>query len=159
MQRFLLILITAIALVSCTMGSTELAQDTGILPSTCGNDGACIEATIDGTDHCGSAQVIITGEESIVTGVDLVGNTLIVQADELLVGNHEVTDASNGLLYMQSGTPYVITPGDPGTLTITQVDTTAHVLKGSFNAHLHNEMSGSSRHVAGSFDVVYTVEQ
>lgn len=161
MQRYLPLAIIAIALVSCAKDTTEIAQDTGILPSTCGSDGARIEATVDGNSYCGSAQVIATGEEStvIVTGVDLTGNTLIVQADSLAIGVHEVTDANNGILYMAASTPYVIMPGDPGTLTITQVDTTAHVLKASFEAQLHNEMSGAVRQVQGSLDVVYTVEQ
>lgn len=146
---------------ACAKDTTELAQDVGILPSTCGSDGARVQATIDGASYCGNAQIIATGSEGtvIVTGVDLSGSTLVVQADSLAVGEQAITDATNGVLYMQGNTPYVVMPGQPGTLTITQVDTTAHLLKANFSVTLHNEMSGGTHAVQGSLDVVYTVEE
>lgn len=154
--------ITIIAALSgCAKDTAELAQDAGILPSTCGSDGARIQATIDGASYCGSAQVIATGSEGtvIVTGVDLTGSTLIIQADSLVVGEQAITDATNGVLYMHNSAPYVVMPGQPGTLTITHVDTSAHVFKANFNVTLHNEMSGGTHAVQGSVDVVYTVEE
>lgn len=146
---------------SCAKETEDIAQETGILPNTCGSNGARIQAIIDGTTYCSNAQVLATGDEGtvIATGVDLLGNTLIVQADSLAIGVQPITDANNGLLYMQSGTPYVVMAGDPGTLTITAVDTIAHVLQASFSANLHNEMSGATRNVQGNVDVVYTVGQ
>lgn len=146
---------------ACAKDTTELAQDVGILPSTCGSDGARVEATIDGSSYCGSTHIIATGSEGtvIVTGVDLTGSTLVVQADSLALGEQAITDATNGVLYMQGNTPYVVMPGQPGTLTITQADTTAHVFKANFNVTLHNEMSGGTHAVQGSVDVVYTVEE
>ncbi|MBK8498295.1 MAG: hypothetical protein IPL52_05645 [Flavobacteriales bacterium] len=150
-----------IGFASCAKDTQEVAQDTGILPATCGSNGARVQASIDGSPYCSNAQVIATGDEGtvIVTGVDLLGSTLIVQADSLAIGAQPITDANNGLLYMQSGTPYVMMAGDPGTLTITAVDTIAHVLQASFSANLHNEMSGATRNVQGNVDVVYTVGQ
>lgn len=160
-QALPIIAIGILFLTSCEKDTEERAQDAGILPTTCGSDGARLQATVDGSSYCGSAQLIAMGEDStvIVTGIDLTGNTLVVQADELVVGEQVVTDASNGVMYMQGNTPYVVMPNDPGTLTITQADTTAHVLKASFNVPLHNEMSGGTRAVQGTLDVVYTVEE
>lgn len=150
-------LLTA-GLVSCAKDTEDLAQSAGILPSTCGSDGARVQATVDGNSYCGNAQVLATGDEGtvIVTGVDLLGNTLIIQADSLVVGTQAITEATNGVMYMHSGTPYVVQQGQPGTLHITQVDTVAHILKADFDVLLRNEMSGASHAVQGSLDVVYT---
>ena len=150
-------LLTA-GLVSCAKDTEDLAQSAGILPSTCGSDGARVQATVDGNSYCGNAQVLATGDEGsvMVTGIDLLGNTLVIQLDSLALGQQAITDATNGLLYMASGTPYVVEPGNPGTLTITQVDTSARTVKADFDAMLRNEMSGNARHVVGSLDVVYT---
>ena len=155
------VLALLLLLASCAKDTEDIAQETVILPATCGSDGARIQATIDGSAYCGSAQVLATGDEGtvIATGVDLLGNTLIVQADSLALGIQPITEANNGLLYMQSGTPYAVMGGDPGTLTIIAVDTIAHILQASFSATLHNEMSGATRNVQGSMDVEYTVGQ
>jgi hypothetical protein len=138
-------------LTACVKDTEDLAQDLGVIPNGCGSDGARFQATVDGNSYCASAQVIATGEgfSVTVTGVDLTGNTLVLQ---------EMTEASNGLLYMESGTTYVMLPGNTGTLTITEADTTAHILKATFDAILHNDASGDARHLAASLDVVYTVE-
>jgi hypothetical protein len=154
----LVILLALGALTACQKETQELAQDAGLLPSTCGQAGARVQATIDGNSYCGNAQVLATGDEGsvMVTGIDLLGNTLVIQLDSLALGQQAITDATNGLLYMASGTPYVVEPGNPGTLTITQVDTSARTVKADFDAMLRNEMSGNARHVVGSLDVVYT---
>ena len=148
-------------LAACVKDTEDLAQDLGVLPNGCGTDGARFQATVNGDSYCASAQVIATGEgfSVTVTGVDLTGNTLILQADSIAVGQQEMTEAGNGLLYMESGTTYVMLPGNTGTLTITEADTTAHILKATFDAILHNDASGDARHLAASLDVVYTVEQ
>ncbi|MBK9193427.1 MAG: hypothetical protein IPO17_00230 [Flavobacteriales bacterium] len=157
----LTLLVIIVGLTGCAKESADLAQDVGLLSNTCGTEGARLQATVDGASYCGNAQLIATGSEGtvIVTGVDLTGSTLIIQADSLAVGEQAITDATNGVLYMQNSAPYVVLPGQPGTLTITHVDTTAHVFKANFNVTLHNEMSGGTRSVQGSVDVVYTVEE
>ncbi len=152
-------LVLIAGLASCQKDTTEVARDLGVLPSTCGQDGARMQATIDGASYCGNAQLIATGDEGtvIITGIDLTGNTLIVQVDSLAVGEQDITEATNGVMYMHNGSPYVVMPGETGTLTITQVDTTAHVLKANFSVTLRNDMNGISHGVVGSLDVVYTV--
>lgn len=146
---------------ACVKDAEETAQDLGVLPTTCGSDGARLQASVAGTSYCASAYVSAVGEGStiIVSGVDLTGNTLVVQMDSLVLGEQSITDAHNSVLYMQSGTPYVVVPGDPGTLDITSLDTVAHVIKASFAVTLHNEMSGGTKTAQGSLDVLYTEEE
>lgn len=148
-------------LTACVKDTDDLAQALGVIPNGCGTDGARFQATVDGNSYCASAQVFATGEgfSVMVTGVDLAGNTLVLQADSIAVGQQEMTAASNGLLYMESGTTYVMLPGNTGTLNINEADTTAHILKATFDAIIHNDASGAARHVEASLDVVYSVEQ
>ncbi|HRH36756.1 MAG TPA: hypothetical protein PK760_00330 [Flavobacteriales bacterium] len=156
-----IVTIIASTFIACVKETEKAAQDTGILPTTCGSDGHRLQATIDGVNYCGNAQVIATGDSTtvIATGVDLLGNTIVVQADSLVVGEQAINMTSNGVLLIQSGSTYNVTPDHPGTLTISQIDTSAHVFKASFDVMLHCELSGVNRHVVGNCDVVYTVGQ
>jgi len=143
---------------SCAKDAAELAQDVGVIPAGCGANGARMQATIDGASYCASAHVhaIGTDDAVVVTGVDLAGNTLVLQADTLGVGDHLISEAQNGLLYMHMGTAYVVGPQQTGTLSITQHDPAARALKASFNASVYNEASGATRAVQGDIDVVYS---
>jgi hypothetical protein len=156
---FIALLIVPITFIACAKETEEAAQSAGVLPATCGSDGHRFQATIDAVNYCGNAQVLATGDSTsvIVTGVDLLGNTIVVQADSLVTGQQAITMTSNGALLIQNGNTYNQTPDHPGTLTITQLDTAAHVLKASFDVMLHNEMIGNYRHVVGNVDVIYTV--
>ena len=161
MRSITLLLAIIIGLTACQKDTTEVAQDVGVLPQGCGSDGARLQATVDGNSYCASAQVVAVGEgfSVTVTGVDLTGNTIILQADSIGMGTQPITEANNGILLIQNGTTYVVLPGNSGTLHITEADTTAHVFKASFDVTLQNDVSGQSRAVQGSLDVVYTEEQ
>lgn len=147
-----------ILLSSCLKDTEELAQDTGLLPSTCGSAGARLQATIGSGSYCANGQLIATGDGSsvMITGIGLSGSTLIVQVDSLGIGVQAITEATNGLLYMENGNSYTINPIEPGTLHITEADTAARVLKASFSANLRNDMSGITRNVNGELDVVWS---
>lgn len=157
----LLMFAATLMLGSCLKDTEELAQDAGLLPSGCGSVGARIQATVDGSSYCASAQVnaVGDGQSVIVTGVGLTGTTLIVQVDSTALGMQSITEASNGVLYMENGSSFTVMPGQTGSLHITQLDTAARTIKASFDVTLHNEMSGSSRSVSGDFDVHWTEEE
>lgn len=142
----------------CMKDSEDLAQQAGILPSTCGSAGARLQATVGSSSYCASGQVQATGDghSVMVTGFNLTGATLIVQVDSLALGTQPITEASNGLLYMENGNTYVMQPGHSGSLTITTADTVARSLRAAFAATLWNELSGQTRAVQGDLDVVWT---
>lgn len=148
----------SLLLAACAKEAEDLAQDSGVLPSSCGSAGARLQATIGGASYCANGQVIATGDGAsvVVTGVSLLGTTLIVQIDSVATGAFTVTEAANSLLYMENGTSYTLLPPDAGTITITHADTLARSLKADFSATLRNEMSGASRSVQGQLDVVWT---
>jgi hypothetical protein len=151
-------LLAAALLTACLKDSEDLARDTGLLPSTCGNDGARLQAQVNGSDYCAGAQVLATGDGSsvVVTGVSLTGTSLVIQVDSLATGTQAITEASNGILFMENGSSYVVAPQQPGAITITLVDTAAHALKAQFNAVLYNELNGTSRSLQGNLDVVWS---
>ena len=152
------ILTVVLTLVACSKAEQEVAEDLGLVPDECGSAGARLEATVGGASYCASLQLVATGGEGtvIVTGVAADGSTLVVQFDELDPGTHAITEATNGLMWMQMGTSYTVAPGTEGVLEITAHDTALHVLKASFSAPLFNEMNGQTKQAAGSLDVVYT---
>ncbi len=159
-KRFtpLALLAVSLLVVACTKESEEFAQSTGVLPTACGSPGARLQATIAGDAYCANGQVLATGDglSVIVTGVSISGSTLVLQVDSIGLGTQFITEASNGLLYMESGSSYVVLPGQVGSITITQADTSARALKASFAANLGNEMSGQSVAVQGEVDVIWT---
>lgn len=140
---------------ACLKDTEELAQDAGVLPASCGSDGARIQATVDGSSYCASAQVhaVGDGQSVIVTGVGLTGTTLVVQMDSIAVGTQSITEASNGVLYMENGTSYTVLPNQTGNLHITQLDTAARTIKAAIDVTLQNEASGSSRAISANIDV------
>ena len=154
----LALLVVAMLATACTKESEDIALTTGILPSTCGALGARLQATISGDAYCANGQVLATGDglSVIVTGVSISGSTLVLQVDSIGLGTQFITEASNGLLYMESGSSYVVLPGQVGSITVTQADTSARVLKASFTANLGNEMSGQSVALQGDVDVIWT---
>ncbi len=151
-------LVAALALTACMKDAEDVAQDSGVLPSTCGSPGNRLQATVDGGSYCANGQVVATGDGAsvVVTGVSLLGTTLILQIDSLSIGTQAITEASNGLLYLENGTSYVVMPTEAGSITITEADTSARTLKAHFNATLRNEMSGAARQVQGQVDVAWT---
>lgn len=152
--------IIALLFIGCAKDTAEVAQDLGVIPSSCGSDGARLQAnTGDGT-FCASAQVLAVGDGTsvMISGFDLTGSSIVLQVDTLGVGVHAITEAENALLFMQSGSTFATGQNTSGELTIDQHDATARRLKGSFEADLINAQNGAVRAVSGSFDVTYSTE-
>jgi hypothetical protein len=151
----------ALCITGCMKDTEELAQDTGVLPSSCGTQGARLQAVVNGSSYCANGQIVATGngESAMITGVSLLGTTLVVQVDSLGLGTQPITEATNGMLYMENGTSYVVMPPDAGVLNIMHLDTAARTLKASFSAMLRNEMSGNSRTVEGTMDILWTTSE
>jgi len=155
------VLATVVGFTACMKDQQEVAQDVGIIPSTCGTAGSRMQASVDGASYCANAQLIATGDEStvMVTGVDLLGSSIILQVDTLVPGSFEINEMNNAVVYMQTGTAYAIDPTHPGMLTITAHNATTHNLKAAFDVTLLNELDGSTRTVVGDFDVDYTISE
>lgn len=151
-------LVIALMLVSCAKDAQEIAQDVGLIPSTCGSDGARLQATVGGSSYCANAQILATGDGSsvIITGIDLTGNTLVLQLDSLTTGEQVMNEASNSILFMQTGTTYTIAPHVEGSLQILLVDTLSRRLKATFQAPVRNAINGLSKQLEGEVDVMYT---
>ncbi len=151
-------LVIALSLVSCAKDVQEVAQDVGLLPSGCGSDGARLQATVGETSYCAGAQILATGDGSsaIVTGIDLTGNTLVLQLDSLVTGEQVMNEASNSILFMQTGTTYTIAPQVEGTLNILLVDTLNRKLKATFQVPVLNTVNGVTKQLEGEVDVTYT---
>ncbi len=149
------------ALAGCAKETQELAQEVGLLPSTCGSDGARLQATVDGSSYCANAQVIATGGDgsAFVTGFDYTGSSIILQFDTLGVGTHAITEAANAVVYMQAGASFVVGPDQTGTLTITEHNSDTRRLKATFQTTLLNALNGQTKTVQGNVDVIYTEGQ
>lgn len=146
-------------MVACTKEEADLAQSTGILPATCGTAGARLQATVDGASFCATAQLIAMGDESsvMVTGVDVTGNTILLQVDTLATGVFSISALENAMVYMHTGTNFAVDPAHPGSLTITHYNADEHTIKAAFAVTLLNELDGATRTLDGDFDVTYTV--
>ena len=107
---------------SCVKETQEMAEEVGLAPATCGTDGARLQATVSGASYCATAQVIATGDNgsALVSGLDLTGNAIVLQFDDLAVGAHAITAGENGVMYMSMGSTYVVGPDQSGTLTVTE---------------------------------------
>lgn len=151
-------LLLAFLFTSCAKDSMDVAQDLGLLPNSCGSDGARVQASVDGDSYCANAQIIATGDGAsvIVTGVALSGGTLVLQLDTLAVGEHAMTEAMNGVLYMHLGTSYTIAPGGQGTLSILIHNAGSRRLKATFSTPVYNELNGVTKQVQGEVDVTYS---
>lgn len=158
---YLAAVIGSLCLSACMKDTEDTAQDLGILPATCGTAGARLQASVDGASYCARAQLIATGDSStvMVTGVDLTGNSLLLQVDTLAQGTFEINEMNNAIVYMQVGNTYVVDPAHPGTLTITAFNASTHELKAAFNVTLLNELNGQTRALNGDFEVVYTISE
>jgi hypothetical protein len=149
-----------VMLSACAKDTADLAQDVGLLPTSCGSDGMRLQATTAEGAFCASGQVLAMGEEGsvLISGFDLTGTSIVLQVDTLGVGQHAITEAQNGLLYMRSGTSYTNGPSAVGTLTIESHDAASRRLKGGFQSTLINVASGQQQSVQGQFDVTYSTE-
>ncbi|MBL7953075.1 MAG: hypothetical protein JNM62_15305 [Flavobacteriales bacterium] len=157
--NILLLIVSIITLSACAKAGQEVAEELGIIPSTCGSDGARVQAEVDGSSFCGDAQIIAMsdGHSATVSGIALLGNTLSLQLDTLGVGTYTISEADNAVLYLSGGTPYTTDSDSAGSVIITGHDGAAHRLKATFQARVRNEMSGSSKAISGSLDVTYSV--
>jgi hypothetical protein len=155
------ILVILLTLSACAKAGKEVAEELGIVPTTCGTDGARMEATVGDGSFCADGQIIAVsdGSTAMVTGIGLLGNTLSLQLDTLDPGTYPITEAQNAILFMSLGTPYVTTGDLPGTLAIEAHDPVVRRIKATFNVNLRNEMSGAARPVSGSIDVTYSIEE
>lgn len=160
MRTILPLVIVTILLSSCAKDAVEVAQEVGVLPSTCGTDGARLQANTGDGEFCASAQVMAVGDGTsvMISGFDLSGASIVLQVDTLGVGVHSISEAENALLYMQMGATFATGQNSAGELTITLHDETGRRLKGSFAADLINAQNGVVRTVQGTFDVTYSIE-
>jgi hypothetical protein len=154
----LLVLVSLISLVACAKAGKEVAEELGIIPSSCGSDGARIQATVNGNDFCADGQIIAVsdGVSVMITGIGLLGNTLSLQIDSIAEGTFPVTEAENAVLYMTVGSPYSSMPDHPGTITITGHDETTHRIKADLAVTVRNEMNGATKGITASVDVTYS---
>lgn len=154
MNKYVLPLMLIAALTAC---KPEDIADVVVPGDSCGSDGARVQASVGGSDWCANASVIGLGDGSSVTitGINLLGGTLVIQLDSLATGPQAITEATNSLMYMNLSLPYTPRNNDPGVLTIAELDTAAHRVKGSFEVTLHADGAGS-KELQGAFDVSYT---
>jgi hypothetical protein len=154
------LLLLVISFSACGKEALDVAQDVGILPSGCGSDGARLQASVDGEDYCASAQVLAIGDGTsvMITGLDLLGNTLVLQLDTLGVGEHAMTEAANGVLYMESGNSYTVAPDVSGVLSISSHDPATRTLKASFAVPVYNALNGVTKQLQGNLEVGYSTE-
>ncbi|MEZ4756368.1 MAG: hypothetical protein R2817_06040 [Flavobacteriales bacterium] len=145
---------------SCAKDAVEVAQEAGVLPSTCGTDGARLQANTGDGEFCASAQVMAVGDGTsvMISGFDLGGSSIVLQVDTLGAGVHPITEAENALLYMQMGATFATGQNSAGELTIVLHDEAGRRLKGGFEADLINAQNGQVRTVSGTFDVTYSIE-
>lgn len=154
----LLLLVASFTLFACAKAGKEVAEELGIVPSTCGTDGARVQATVGSDAFCADGQIVAVGDgnTALVTGIGLLGNTLSIQLDTLVAGSYPINDASNAVLFFSVGTTYTSTSSEPGTLVISAHDPATRRLKATVNVHVRNEMNGQSKAVEASLDVTYT---
>jgi hypothetical protein len=150
----------AISLLSCAKESREVAQDLGLVPAGCGTEGMRLDVSVDGNTYCPDATLVAIGSGGsvMISGVDLLGTTLVLQLDESTVGQHVITEAANSVLYMHLGSTFTVAPGVEGSLVISAHDPATRRLQGSFQVSLFNELNGQTRQVAGDLDVTWTEE-
>lgn len=146
------------SLSACVKAGKEVAEEVGLLPATCGTDGARIQAEVDGHDFCadGTILAVSDGTSATITGVGLLGNTLTMQVDSIAVGSHVISEASNALLFLNAGTPYTSVGDSAGHLTILEHHPADRRLKVEFEASVFNEMNGTTQPISGSADVTYS---
>jgi len=152
---FFLFGISILALTSCAKVGKEVAEEIGLIPESCGSDGARIQLDIAGTAFCANANItaISDGTSASITGVSLLGNTFSIQVDSIASGTQRISEASNAVLFMSAGTPYVSVGDSAGWLTIDGYDASTHRLTAQFQARVFNEMNGQSKTIGGSVDV------
>ena len=160
-MNLILLFATIATLSACAKAGKEVAEELGIVPSTCGSDGARFQATVGGDSFCADGQIMAVsdGISANITGLGLLGSTITLQVDTLAEGTYVINEAENAVLYMALGTPYVTMADQPGTLTITMHSANDRRLKASFEATVRNEMSGATKPVNGSIDVTYTITE
>lgn len=158
---FLAALLLTTMLVSCAKEPQDLVENVISGGDDCGQPGARIEATVDGSSFCANAQILAVGDGAglMLTGVGLLGSSLVLQVDTLGLGAHAVTEAQNSMLLLQTGTSYVSTGEEAGTISITLADTVERRFTASFEATLRNEANGATRHVIGTADVTWSTGQ
>jgi len=153
MKTPIILSLAALFLVSCA--ADELV-DVVVPGDECGSSGARVEANVDGTDWCANTSVIGVGDGTsvIITGISLLGGTLVIQADSLAAGPHVISEASNTIMFTNLSLPYTPLNSDPGQLVIATLDTAARRVTGTFQVDLHAD-GGGSKPVSGAFDVQY----
>lgn len=159
--NLLLLFVSIATLTACMKAGKEVAEELGLVPSTCGADGARVQAEVDGASFCADASILAVGNgtSATITGIGLLGNTFTLQLDSLATGSHTISEGSNGMLFMATGTAYVSTGDSAGWLVIDMHDAATQRLKAHFQATVFNEMNGGTKAVSGSVDVKYTYHE
>ncbi len=154
-------IILACVLLSCAKENKDVAEELGLVAQGCGTPGARLEATIGGADFCADLQLSAIGGEGsvIVTGIDLGANTLVMQFDDLAIGPHEVSEATNGILFMQTGATWTVPPGSSGTLDVTAHDPVARSFSAHIAAELFHEQSGEAVPFSAQLEVTYSADE
>jgi len=160
-MNLILLIATIATLSACAKAGKEVAEELGIVPSSCGSDGARMQATVDGATFCADGHIMAVSDHTSanISGIGLLGNTITLQVDTLAEGTYVIDEAENAVLFMALGTPYVSMADQPGTLSISSHNATDRRLKASFEATVRNEMNGTTKPISGTVDVTYSVTE
>jgi hypothetical protein len=127
-------------------------------PACSANGGIFLSARIDNLTWCAdstlngnlSGQLAITGASS--------GNsrTISIMLDDLTPGTYSAKFSRNKFQYSDNGTVYESTNTNPGSITITEHNTSLNFVTGTFLVTLNNNSAGTKTLSNGSFKVYYT---
>lgn len=128
----------------------------------CGAAGARLQAVFDGTDFCANVNLFCSpaSGEITINGLSSVGSTLTLQLDTMAPGTYDMSTSDNVVLFTTSfGIGYMSNDSLPATLTISEHDTEADRIKGSFSGELITALGGAPKSISGSFDMYYVPEE
>lgn len=158
MKNTSLCIIGLCLIAACAKPEEQVAP---LLTNECGSEGHRIEFAVDDTDWCANASVSAIASpdgQVIISGLALSGQMFVMQIDSMGIGTVPVNEGANAMSWTDGGNTFTPLTSDPGDLEITLLDVAGHRVMGSFEVVLHDAEAPASRHLAGSFDVTYTVQ-
>ncbi|MBL0074122.1 MAG: hypothetical protein IPP34_20900 [Bacteroidetes bacterium] len=127
-------------------------------PSCSANGGIFFSARIDNLTWCADSTLNGNLSGSLAVSGASSGNsrTISIMLDDLSPGTYSAKFSRNKFQYTENGTVYESTNTNPGSITITEHNTSLNFVTGTFLVTLNNNTAGDKTLSNGSFKVYYT---
>jgi Family of unknown function (DUF6252) len=156
---YLVVAILSVVIYGCKKDdSSGNSSNTSVL-DPCNHVNGSMRWTFNGVSGCANSSLFADAAIVLTAmGMQSSGETLVMELDSMAVGTYVMNEDQNTIVYTDNlSMAWITSNNQPGSLVITENNTSTNHIRLTINASLKNVLSGQSRQLTNcTLDAYYT---